>query len=222
MSQTIEHIVFFKVKDNTSSSKINSMVDGLNSLISINNVLHLSAGPIYKTRSTSSSSSSSFNFTHMLHGRYKNKDDLQNYLGHPAHINVVNETIELYDDIMLIDYVADLDESLVVPPSGSVMRVSLLKLKEGLNESEKTEVLNVVGGVKGHFGFISQFSFGENLAPEKTNGFSIASLAIVPGLSELEVLDLNEEVVNEQEEKLKDFLESVIVVDYVVPPAKSG
>ncbi|PIA43159.1 hypothetical protein AQUCO_02000531v1 [Aquilegia coerulea] len=219
MSQTIEHIVLFKVKDNTSSSKIDSMVNGLNSLISIDNVLHLSAGPIYKTRSTSSS----FSFTHMVHGRYKSKDDLDNYLGHPAHLSLVNETIDpICDDVMLVDWVADLDEPLIVPSSGAVMKVSLLKLKEGLEESEKAEVLKVIGGVKEHFGFIDQFTFGENFAPVKTNGFSIASLAIVPGLSELEALDSNEEVVKEQKEKVKDFLESVIVVDYAVPATESG
>ncbi|KAF5203651.1 Stress-response A/B barrel domain-containing protein UP3 [Thalictrum thalictroides] len=216
MTQTIEHFVLIKVKEDSSPSKINSMVDGLNSLISIDNVLHLSSGPTYKTKSTSSS----FNFTHMVHGRFKSKQDLENYLGHSEHTRVVNETMELYDDVMLVDWVADVDEPLVVP-SGAVIRLSLLKLKEGLGESEKTEVLKVIGGIKAHFGsIIKQFNFGENFAPAKTNGFSIGSLAIVPGLSELETLDLNEEVVKEQKEKLKDFLEDVIIVDYVVPPAE--
>ncbi|PIA43161.1 hypothetical protein AQUCO_02000533v1 [Aquilegia coerulea] len=214
MSQIIEHIVLIKVKDDSSPSKINSMVDGLNSLISIDNVLHLSSGPTYKTKSTSS-----FNFTHMVHGRFKSKEDLENYLGHSEHSRVVNETMELYEDVMLVDWVADLNEPLVVP-SGAVIRLSLLKLKEGLVECEKTEVLKVIGGIKDHFGSIKQFTFGENFAPAKTNGFSIASLAVVPGLSELEALDLNEEVVKEQKEKLKDFLENVIIVDYVVPPAE--
>ncbi|PIA30154.1 hypothetical protein AQUCO_05700094v1 [Aquilegia coerulea] len=215
MSQIIEHIVLIKVKDNSSPSKINSMVEGFNSLISIDNVLHLSSGPTYKTKSTSSS----FNFTHMVHGRYKSKEDLENYLGHQEHSRVVNETMELYEDVMLVDWVADLNGPLVVP-SGAVIRLSLFKLKEGLGEIEKQEVLKEIGGAKEHFGSIKQFTLGENFAPAKTNGFSIASLAIVPGLSELEALDLNEEVVKEQKKELKDLLESVIVVDYLVPPAE--
>ncbi|PIA54915.1 hypothetical protein AQUCO_00901074v1 [Aquilegia coerulea] len=204
MTQTIEHIVLIKVKDDSSPSKINFMLDTINSLISLDIILHLSPGPIHKIKSISSS----FDFTHMVHIRFKSKEDLENYIEHQEHTRVLNATKELFDDIMIVDWVADLDEPLVVP-SGAVMRLNLLKLKEELEESEKTEA---------HFGSIKQFSFGENFALAKTNGFTIASLAIVPELSELEALDLNEEVVKEQE-KLEDFLESVIVVDYVVPPA---
>ncbi|KAF5185418.1 Stress-response A/B barrel domain-containing protein UP3 [Thalictrum thalictroides] len=159
---------------------------------------------------------------HCLAIWYKSKDDLDNYLGHPAHLRLVNESIDpICDDVLLVDWVADVDEPLIVPSPGSVMRVSLLKLKQGSEESEKAEVLKVMGGVKEQFGIIDEYTFGENFAPVKTNGFSIASLAIVPGLSELEALDSNE-VVKEQKEKVKDLLEGVIVVDYVVPPTESG
>nr|DAD20622.1 TPA_asm: hypothetical protein HUJ06_022085 [Nelumbo nucifera] len=60
---TIEHIVLFKVKDDTEPSKINAMIGGLNALTSLDQVLHLSAGPIYRNRS------SALNSIHMLHSR---------------------------------------------------------------------------------------------------------------------------------------------------------
>ncbi|CAL5344148.1 unnamed protein product [Camellia sinensis] len=42
-TQIIEHIVLFKVKPDTDPSKIDSMITGLNSLISLHQVLHLTA-----------------------------------------------------------------------------------------------------------------------------------------------------------------------------------
>ncbi|XXG46771.1 hypothetical protein AAC387_Pa02g1531 [Persea americana] len=41
----VEHVVFFKVKPDTSSSKIDSMISNLRSLVSLPPVLHLTAGP---------------------------------------------------------------------------------------------------------------------------------------------------------------------------------
>ncbi|KAF8406800.1 hypothetical protein HHK36_005921 [Tetracentron sinense] len=102
------------------------------------------------------------------------------------------------------------------------MRLSFLKLKEGLGDGEKGEVLGVIGGIKDCFETIDQISFGENFSPARAKGFSIASLAILPGLSELDGLDTNEEIVKAQKEKVRDFLEAVIVVDYVILPPQSA
>ncbi|KAF5181647.1 Stress-response A/B barrel domain-containing protein UP3 [Thalictrum thalictroides] len=188
------------------------MVTRLNGLNSLDEVLHISAGPIHRNRS-----SSSFNFTHMLHGRYKTKEDMWNYRAHQSHVTVADESVyPICDDIMAIDWVTDLDESAIVPKSGSVMRLNFLKLKEGLGESVKGDVLKVIGGIKKHFGSIEQFTFGENFSPARAKGFSIASLAILPGFNELEALDLDEQVAKEQKEKVKGLLDSVIVLDYVI------
>ena len=72
---------------------------------------------------------------------------------------------------------------------------------------------------------ISEFSLGENFSPGRAKGFSIASLAVFPGPRELEAVDSNEELVNYQKDKVRDQIESVVVVDYVVPappPAQSA
>jgi len=52
--------------------------------------------------------------------------------------------------------------------------------------------------------------------------FSLASLAVFPGVSEMEAVDSNEELVNSQKEKVRDYLDSVVVVDYVIPPPQSA
>ncbi|RZC90052.1 hypothetical protein C5167_044683 [Papaver somniferum] len=74
-TQTIEHIVLFKVNEKTEPTKINTMLNRLNNLIALDQVLHLSAGPIFRNKSASSL----YNFTHLLHSRYKSKEDLNAY-----------------------------------------------------------------------------------------------------------------------------------------------
>ncbi|PPD97002.1 hypothetical protein GOBAR_DD05951 [Gossypium barbadense] len=69
----IEHVVLFKVKDDTDQAKVNMMLNGLNGLVSLDPVVHLTAGPVFCTRSPIS------NFTHMLHSRYKSKEDLNSF-----------------------------------------------------------------------------------------------------------------------------------------------
>ncbi|KAJ7955963.1 Stress responsive A/B barrel domain protein [Quillaja saponaria] len=216
-TQTIEHIVLFKVKDDTDPSKVNAMVNGLGGLHSLDQVLHLKVGPILRTRS------SSFNFTHMLHSRYKSKDDLNAYSAHPDHVGVVKGSVlPICEDILAVDWVAeDLQGGGLVPPPGSAMRVSFLKLKENLGDEVKNEILGVIRGIKDNFEQIRQLTYGENFSPARAKGFSIASIAIFPGLSDLEAVDSNEELVNLQKEKVREHLEGVLVVDYLVPSSQA-
>ncbi|XP_057969705.1 stress-response A/B barrel domain-containing protein UP3-like [Malania oleifera] len=216
-NQTVEHIVLFKVKDGTDPSKVASMIGGLNGLISLDRVLHLTAGPIHRNRS------SPFAFTHALHSRYRTKEDLSAYSAHPNHLGVVKESVlPICDDIMAVDWIADDLDGPVVPAAGSAMRVTFLKLKEGLGDAEKGEVFGAIRGVKDSLESINQLSLGENFSPERAKGYSIASVAIFPGLGELDGLNSEEEMVKLQKEKVRDFLESVIVFDYVIPPPQSA
>ncbi|KAJ8568761.1 hypothetical protein K7X08_030983 [Anisodus acutangulus] len=208
----IEHVVLFKAKPNSEPSKLDAMVNNLNSLTCLNQVVHLSSGPLIRDRS-------SFSFTHMLHSRYKSKSDLADYSAHPSHVSVVKEyVLPMVDDIMAVDWVAtDFSGSGVVPP-GSAIRVTFLKLKENLGENEKSQVLNAVGGIKEKFPGIEQLTVGENFSPGRAKGFSIASIAVFKGVKELEALESQMELANEQKEKVRDYLDGVVVVDYVVSP----
>ncbi|KAE8675965.1 Detected protein of confused Function [Hibiscus syriacus] len=58
------------------------MLNNLNGLVSLDPVLHLTAGPVIRIKSPIS------NFTHMLHSRYKSKEDLNAYGVHPDHQRV--------------------------------------------------------------------------------------------------------------------------------------
>lgn len=122
---------------------------------------------------------------------------------------------------MAVDWVVNDLAGPVAPPDGSAMRVTFLKMKEGLGEKEKGQVLEVVGGIGSKFPSIKQLTFGENFC-DRAKGYSIASLAVFPGLSELDGLDSNSELVNSQKDKARDFLESVLVLDYVIPTPQSA
>lgn len=91
-----------------------------------------------------------------------------------------------------------------------------------MDTEKKREILGVIGGIKDIFPSIDQISFGENFSPARAKGFSIASIAILPGLSELEALDSNSELVNLQKDKVRDLLDSVIVLDYVIPKPQNA
>ncbi|XP_004507984.1 stress-response A/B barrel domain-containing protein UP3 [Cicer arietinum] len=212
-SQTVEHIVLFKVKEDTEPSKVTAMVNGLSSLISLDQVLHLTVGPLLRNRSTS------LTFTHMLHSRYKSKEDLEAYAAHPSHVSVVKgNVLPIVDDIMAVDWIAEDLNADVVPKQGSAIRVTFLKLKEN---AVSDQVLEVIKGIPEKFEQINQLSCGENFSPARAKGYSIASLAVFPGVSELEAVDSNQELVNYQKDKVRDRLDSVLVVDYVVPAVAS-
>ncbi|CAI9782685.1 unnamed protein product [Fraxinus pennsylvanica] len=202
-----EHIVLFKIKSDAQTSAVDAMVSNLNGMISLDPVLYLSASPLVRIRSLSS-----LTFTHMLHARYGSMPDLDCYEDHPVHLSVIdNYVTPVVDDKMGVDWISDLTGSIKVPP-GSAIRVTLLKLKKGLGESVKNEVLGVLEGIRRKFPSIEQFTLGENFSQEKGRNFSICSLAVFKGMSELEAVNWESEMA-----KVKEFLDDEMVLDYVVP-----
>ncbi|KAG2397383.1 uncharacterized protein HKW66_Vig0143810 [Vigna angularis] len=106
-------------------------------------------------------------------------------------VTIIKENV-LPDFIMAIDWVAD-GLSNLVPPPGSALRVSFLKLKEGATGDE---VLGVVRGLPENFKQISELSFGENFVRESRVGgrptdrlSCFALLAVFAGPTELEAVD---------------------------------
>ncbi|CAL1413911.1 unnamed protein product [Linum trigynum] len=215
--ETIEHIVLFKVKETAEPSRVQSMLSSLNALVSLDPVLHLSAAPIHRLKS------SPIPFTHLLHCRYSSKDGLKAYAVHPSHVAAVKERVlPVCDDVMAVDWVARDLLGPVVPPPGSAVRLSFLKLKEGSAAEAKDEILRVIGGVKENFEEIQQLTVGENFSPERAKGYSIASLAVFPGVGEIDSMDAKGELVSSEKDKVREHLESVIVLDFVVPSSQSA
>ncbi|KAJ4831861.1 hypothetical protein Tsubulata_947068 [Turnera subulata] len=214
---TVEHIVLFKVKDGTDQAKITTMLSSLNALSSLDPVLHISAAPIHRLRS------SPIPFTHILHSRHSSKDLFQAYASHPSHLAVVTDSVRpIIDDAMALDWVAPDLQGPVAPPLGSAVRVTFLKVKENLGDGVKGEILGVIKGIKDRFGGIDQISCGENFTPGRDKGYSIASVAVFQGLSEMEAVDAQEELVNLQKDLVRDHLDGVVVLDFVVPSPQSS
>ncbi|CAN8321382.1 unnamed protein product [Cochlearia groenlandica] len=201
----IDHIVLFKVKDETTPTKVKSMVNDLNSLATINQVLHLTAAPIH--RFTTSSSSSALTFTHVLHSRYRSKQDLISYATHPNHLRVVGETMPIWEDIMAVDWIGNSTQPLI----GSVGRITLFKVKENVDDVAKTEITKVIkeGSC---FGSVI-ISVGENFSTSRSKGFSIGSVSYFKDLDEIEELVK----VEEEEKVFGDCVDETIVVEFLVP-----
>ncbi|XP_057453120.1 stress-response A/B barrel domain-containing protein DABB1-like [Lotus japonicus] len=216
----IEHVVVFRVKHDAAPSEVDSMVERVNSLVSLEESLHLSMGPITRIRS---SPTSSFDFTHILHIRSNSKEDLNTYAVHPTHVAVVKANSPNVADTMALDWVAVEGGALVLPP-GSAVRVTFFKLKEGLGDQVRDDVMRVIKGIQGELKLKQstiQFTSGENFSPGRAKGFSFASLAVFPSLAELEVADSDGEVGKYHEnDKIKEHLDCVLVLDFVVPSPK--
>lgn len=215
-TSTVDHIVFLKVKDDTDPTKINDMISNLDGLFSLGLILNRTIGPIYRKDPSSASQ-----FTHMIHSRFSSVENLRAYSLHPAHVSVVKEYVfPICDDLVVVDWVVDDLEGPPAPPFGSAMRVSLFKLKEDAGTGAKDEILGVLKETasKGSVGGgVQQVTFGENISPMRAQGYSIASLVIFQGVSELEAVDSNGEEGSLVRERIKQHLESTLVVDYVVP-----
>ncbi|RRT72786.1 hypothetical protein B296_00001974 [Ensete ventricosum] len=206
---TIEHVVLFKVRDSTDPSKVDAMVSNLRSLASLDIVAYLAAGPVLPHRSATG-------FTHLLHSRYRSKADLATYSDHPAHVAVVKENVlPICEDIMSMDWVADLDSPTAAPP-GSAMRLTLSKPKEGAT----TELTETLAQVKlSAPAAVTQASYGENFSPARAKGYGVGLLAVFRNLEELKAMDAGEKDLMESvKEKVLPLLESFIVVDFEVPP----
>ncbi|GAA0169433.1 hypothetical protein LIER_40757 [Lithospermum erythrorhizon] len=216
--QFIEHIVLFKIEPEVDPSKVNSMLSNLNNLVSLSTVLHLSAGPILRQRG-----SATLAFTHMLHSRYSTKPDLDSYSKHPSHVSVVGDYVKpIVSDVMAVDWVASDVVGEVPLPPGSALRVTFTKLKDNVGEDGKEEILGVIRGIKGKFPDIHQLTLGENFSPERAKGFSIASIAVFKGVNELEGLENESEMANAEKDKVRDSLDGVLVIDYVVPASQTA
>lgn len=210
-AQIIEHIVLFKVKPAADPAAISAMITNLNGLQSLDPVLHISAGPVSRSRS------SSLTFTHLLHSRYRSKADLSSYSDHPTHLSVVaNHVKPVVDDVMAVDWIAEDFSGSVTPPPGSALRLTVLKLKEESGEGGKNEVLKVLRGIKEKFPSIVQLTVGENFSPGRNKGFSICSIGVFKGTKELEGLDSESERANEEKDKVREFLDDVLVLDFAV------
>ncbi|GLJ12739.1 hypothetical protein SUGI_0196920 [Cryptomeria japonica] len=209
-SKVIEHIVFFKVKDGTPPEKANAMVSALQGLKSLDTVLQLTVGPVLHV------TSETYNFTHALHSRYKDKQSLADYSGHPRHLSVVKELVlPITDDIFAFDWEADLDGPMIA--SYGALKFTVFNPKD-LAQPQWSELTEILSGYKSTFPTIGQVSFGENFSPARAKGFTWGLLSLFPGIKELDELNKNAEHIQLQGEKILPQMEKFMVVDMTTSP----
>ncbi|KAL9273371.1 Stress-response A/B barrel domain-containing protein [Drosera capensis] len=100
------------------------------------------------------------------------------------------------------------------------MRVQLVKLKEGVGEREREEVMEVFGGVEGKVEGLSGLSYGVNFTPGRAKGFGIGCIGFFDGVRELGEEGVRSEVVEKEKERVRGYIDGVIVADYVLPEKK--
>ncbi|KAH9320567.1 hypothetical protein KI387_015206 [Taxus chinensis] len=206
-SKVVEHIVFFNVKEGTPPGKTNAMVSALQGLRSLDTVLQLTTGPILHV------TSDTYKYTHALHSRYKDKQGLADYSGHPQHLSVVKELVlPIVDDIFAFDWEADLDGPMM--PAYGALKMTVLNPKD-LAHPQRFELVEILSGYKSIFPTIGQVSFGENFSPARAKGFTWGFLSLFPGVKELEELNKNEEHIKLQVEKVLPQMEKFMVVDMI-------
>lgn len=125
--------------------------------------------------------------------------------------------LPICEDIMAVDWIADKIPGTLSPPPGSVAKITFLKVKEHLSDEAKKEITEVITELIQKLPGIDQITVGENFSPARAKGFSIASIAYFKDLSEMEAVENQKDLVNSEKDKVRDYIDSTIVVEFVVP-----
>ncbi|CAA7401274.1 unnamed protein product [Spirodela intermedia] len=202
-ASVVEHVVLFRIKDGADPAAVASWLEGLRSLAALEVVAHLAAAAVLRCRGP-------LQFTHALHCRYRTAADLAAYATHPAHLEVVRDFgAGICEGLVAVDWVAELDTATEVGlrPSAAV-RVTLARLREGAAAAERTEVAAALREAGASSRGVEQVTGGENFSPARADGFAVASLWAFPSSEELPMLEVEG----------SSAAESVVTVDFVVPP----
>ncbi len=93
----VEHLVFFKLKEGVSSEDKYALLGGLRALPSqISEIKYLACGEDFSGRSKG--------YELGLVVRFENRDGLNVYQPHPAHLDFVNSFRHLWTDVMALDF----------------------------------------------------------------------------------------------------------------------
>eukprot|EP00252_Welwitschia_mirabilis_P018583 TRINITY_DN4125_c0_g1_i1.p1 TRINITY_DN4125_c0_g1~~TRINITY_DN4125_c0_g1_i1.p1 ORF type:complete len:218 (-),score=7.31 TRINITY_DN4125_c0_g1_i1:229-849(-) len=180
MTKVIEHVVLFRVKDNAAHEAVEAWLSRLNELSSLDSVLCLRAAP---SRNVENS-----RFTHILHARYADMEALSRYTVHPLHVEVVEKYGKpILEDLLALDWETSLED-----PSVESFKAFHFSLMKPLDPAA-TDVSPLLLGISDRLSFIRQVSFGNNLSPGRSKGFSWGFLVLFSAPAELDqFVDKNE------------------------------
>jgi hypothetical protein len=95
----IEHLVWFKLKENVKDEDTQAMLTALRALPNqIEGIEHLACGLDFSTRSRG--------FQVGLSVRFATREDLEIYATHPIHLEFIAAYKPLWEDVMALDFEA--------------------------------------------------------------------------------------------------------------------
>lgn len=93
----VDHLVLFAVREDAESGEIEDLIASLKGLKEeIGAVVDMSVGEDFSGRAGE--------YTHALFARFDDRDGLKEYLGHPAHLAVVEKLDRLTTGRIVADY----------------------------------------------------------------------------------------------------------------------
>lgn len=202
LSRLVEHVVFFKMKDDP---EIEELFEELRALKSLDGIISLSVSKVLQVLGA--------NYTHVLHSRHLSKASLDAYAVHPSHKAVVRKLLRYIEDSLAVDWEA-VPVGLPIEGGHGATRICLIKVADGLTEEELEQVFALLSGLRKKFPFIRQISAGSNFSPARAKGFSVGFLAMFNNLEELEELNGNSELHSVlRRSKVAPFLTGFLIAD---------
>jgi len=212
----VEHIVLLKVRpEAVASGAAAAMVSTLQALATqVPGLAYIHAGPVLRLRSPAAEA---LGPTHLLHSRYATKQDLATYAAHPAHVAAVQgHVLPNALDTTAIDWVNAAELPSPVNP-GSAVRLTLAKVKEGVEVPQLVEKVaaatKAAGEAKG-----AKVSLGENFSPARAKGYQFGMVAVFDSVEELDAVE-GDGKVEEAKAAVRPLLDEVLVLDFVAGPA---
>lgn len=93
----VDHLVFFAVREGVSSEDVEDLISSIQALKDeVSSTVDLSVGEDFTGRSGE--------YTHALFARFEDRDGLQEYMQHPAHLAVVEKLEERTTGRIVADY----------------------------------------------------------------------------------------------------------------------
>ena len=93
----VDHLVFFAVRDDASSEEVEDLLSSIRGLKNeVSGTVDLSVGEDFSGRSGG--------YTHGLFARFEDAARLKGYMGHPAHLAVVEKLESTTTGRIVVDY----------------------------------------------------------------------------------------------------------------------
>eukprot|EP00850_Spirogloea_muscicola_P020526 SM000219S06671 [mRNA] locus=s219:75188:78808:+ [translate_table: standard] len=205
----VDHIVYMKVAEGTPREKVDTLITGLRALNGLDCVIQLHAGLAINSNSS---------YTLALHGRYRNRADLDAYAVHPEHVAVVRDLVKpIAEDMVTSDFYTQLQEG-PVQEGVEIVHSFITKPKEGVRPEQVQELLSLIRKQDQKYPIIQQVSVGDNFNNERGKGYTIGCASLFSSLSD-HAKYIEDFEQSKDEELFSSILDHVIYVDFDVRSA---